>query len=444
MIYYIEDALLVIFELFCCKLFYEIFGQKRYKDKKWLDYAQFALLCVLGITIAEVLADSFLFRQVAVVVMISTIMYWHLNISYKKSLALMFLYEGLLLVVDYVTFFVIGGLFFEDGAVPENYMLASHLLTLLGKVVLFLCALILRKQFGKNNAEVLADTEWFRFLLFPVFTIVMITVMLSVFGYVEMEKQANLLVVFAFGIAGMNIVVFWLINDILKRELKIHENQIFQMQVKNQTEMYRSISENLDNQKRKTHEYKNQIICMESLLGKKQYDELEQYVKGIYGDLNKEPDAINTNNVIVNAILNTKYQEMTDKGIVFVFRLNDLSDLGMRDEDVVTILSNLLNNAIEACEQCKGKRIIRLKFVKETDRIIIAVKNTFEQALRYENGEIRSTKSENLEEHGIGIRNIERIVEKYKGSYVIKEQEKETEGKEFFFSIVLPLEQDTL
>lgn len=444
MIYYIEDALLVIFELFCCKLFYEIFGQKRYKDKNWLGYARFALLCVLGITIAEVLADRFLFRQVAVVVMISTIMYWHFNISYKKSLALMFLYEGLLLVVDYVTFFVIGGLFFEDGAVSENYMLASHLLTLLGKVALFLCVLILRKQFGKNNTEVLADTEWFRFLLFPVFTIVMITVMLSVFGYVEMEKQANLLVVFAFGIAGMNIVVFWLINDILKRESRIHENRIFQMQVKNQTEMYRSISENLDNQKRKTHEYKNQIICMESLIGKKQYDELEQYVKGIYGDLNKEPDAINTNNVIVNAILNTKYQEMTDKGIVFVFRLNDLSDLGMRDEDVVTILSNLLNNAIEACEQCKGKRIIRLKFVKETDRIIIAVKNTFEQTLRYENGEIRSTKSENQEEHGIGIRNIERIVEKYKGSYVIKEQEKETVGKEFFFSIVLPLEQDTL
>lgn len=38
---------------------------------------------------------------------------------------------------------------------------------------------------------------------------------------------------------------------------------------------------------------------------------------------------INTNNVIVNAILNTKYQEMTDKGIVFAFRVNDLSKIGI-------------------------------------------------------------------------------------------------------------------
>ena len=42
---------------------------------------------------------------------------------------------------------------------------------------------------------------------------------------------------------------------------------------------------------------------------------------------------INTNNVIVNAILNTKYQEMTDKGIVFAFRVNDLSKIGISDED---------------------------------------------------------------------------------------------------------------
>ena len=444
MIYYIEDALLVIFELFCCKIFYEIFGRERYKDKKWLGYVQFVLLCAIGVIIAEVLADAFIFRQAATIVLISTIMCWYLEISYKKSVALVFLYEGLMLVVDYITFFGIGRMFFDNGLIPENYMLASHLLTLLGKVVLFLCILILRKLYGKNNIEALADTEWFRFLFFPVFTIIVITAMLSAFGYVEIETQANLLFVFAFGIAGMNIIVFYLINDMLKRESQIHENQIFQMQVKNQAEMYRSISENFDKQKQKTHEYKNQIICIEALIEKKQYDELAEYVKGIYGSLNKELDAINTNNVIVNAILNTKYQEMTEKGIIFVFRLNDLSCLGMSDEDVVTILSNLLNNAIEASEKCREKRIIKLKFVKETDKIIIAVKNTFELAMQYENGEIQSTKSVNPEEHGVGIRNVVRIVEKYEGSYVIQQQEKEMKGqsKEFLFSIVIPLNQE--
>lgn len=277
------------------------------------------------------------------------------------------------------------------------------------------------------------DTEWLRFLFFPVFIIVAISAMLSVFGYVQTVEQANLLFIIAFGMIGMNIVVFYLINDVVEREAQMHENKIFQIQTKNQLEMYQSISENFDNQKRKTHEYKNQISCIESLLDKKQYSKLEEYVKKIYGSLNNEPDAINTNNVIVNAILNTKYQEADAKGIVFVFRVNDLSELKIKDEDVVTILANLLNNAIEASETCEDKKVIRFKFVKEDDMIIIAVKNTYNYDVIYENGEIKSTKTSSLDEHGVGIKNVIKIIEKYDGSYVIEDK-----NKEFFFSIIIP------
>lgn len=69
------------------------------------------------------------------------------------------------------------------------------------------------------------------------------------FKYVQTVEQANLLAVIAFGMVGMNIVVFYLINDIVEREMKMHENKVFQIQAKNQLEMYRSISENFDNQK---------------------------------------------------------------------------------------------------------------------------------------------------------------------------------------------------
>lgn len=281
--------------------------------------------------------------------------------------------------------------------------------------------------------EVMLDTEWLRFLFFPVFTIAAISAMLSAFRYVQTIQQANLLSIIAFGMVGMNIVVFYLINDILEREMKMHENKVFQIQAKNQLEMYRSISENFDKQKRKTHEYKNQIACIESLLDKKQYSKLDEYVKKISGSLNNEPDAINTNNIIVNAILNTKYQEAEAKGIVFVFKVNDLSELKMKDEDVVTILANLLNNAIEACELCEDKKVIKFKFVKEDDIIIIAVKNTFNYDVIYENGEIKSTKTSNVDEHGVGIKNVLKIIDKYDGSYVIEDKD-----KEFFFSIIIP------
>lgn len=138
--------------------------------------------------------------------------------------------------------------------------------------------------------------------------------------------------------------------------------------------------------------------------------------------------------MIVNAILNTKYQEAISKHIVFVFKVNDLSRIGIDDEDLVVVLANLLNNAIEACEKCEEKKIIKFKFMVEDELIILSVKNTYNQPLVYDNDEIRTSKTVEPEAHGVGIKNIIRIVEKYEGEYVIQHNE-----MEFYFSLIIPV-----
>lgn len=400
----LRNVLLIFIEATCCRIFFETFGEIRHKG--WINFIQGLLLLGSMCFYSYGLSEYFVLRQIVAISVFSVFMLWHVKISLKKSFALALLFEALLLTMDYLLFLIIGWLFLGSELSEQQYDISGNLAYLLGKVILFFLVLVIRKKFGKKSVEMMLDTEWLRFLFLPVFTIAVISAMLTTFEYVQTVEQGNLLVVIAFGIVGMNIFVFYLINDIVEREMKMHETKVFQIQAKNQLEMYRSISENFDNQKRKTHEYKNQISCIESLLDKKQYSKLEEYVKKIYGSLNNEPDAINTNNIIVNAILNTKYQEAETKGIVFVFRVNDLSELKMKDEDVVTILSNLLNNAIEACETCEDKKVIKFKFVKEDDKIIIAVKNTFSYDIIYENGEIKSTKTSSVEEHGAGIKNV--------------------------------------
>lgn len=428
----LPNVLMILFEVFCCKIFYEIFGKVRYKG--WINAVQLILLIGSVYGVARGLENIFVLKQIVIIILFAAFMFWHMKISIKKSLILAVLYQGLLLIVDYIAFLIYSsGLFSNGESTGLQYMLENVLVVLLGKVLLYFSVLIIKKKFGEKSTEMLADSEWLKFLFFPIFTIAIIAAMFSGFGYTETTEQIYFLFIIAFGMAGMNILEFYLINDIIEREIKLHENEIFQIQVKNQTEMYRSISENFDGQKRKTHEYKNQIVCIESLLGNRKYQELEKYVKEIYGHLDKELDAINTNNVIVNAILNTKYQEADAKGIVFVFRVNDLSQIRIKDEDVVAILSNLLNNAIEACEKCDDKKVIKLKFVNEDEMIIIAVKNTFSHPICYENGEIKSSKISRAEEHGIGIKNIIKTIEKYNGSYIIEDNK-----NEFYFSIIIP------
>lgn len=422
----IQNILLIFIEIICCKIFYETFAEIRYKG--WINTVQFLLLLGGTCSLVYVFSGYLIIKQITIILLFTVSMCGHLKISLKKSFVLAVLFDALLLAMDYFVFLILGWLSLESRLSRQQYETGGVLAYLIVKVILLLFVLIIRKQFEKKSLEMMLDTEWLRFLFFPIFTIAAIFAMLSVFEYVKTIEQANLLFVIAFGMVGMNIIVFFLINDILQREINMHEEKVLQMQTKNQLEMYRSISEN---QKRKTHEYKNEISCMKRLLAKKQYDKLEEYVKM---SLNGELDTINTNNIIANAVINTKYQEADEKGVVFVFRVNDLSELRIKDEDIVTILSNLLNNAIEACEKCEGKKVIKFKFVKEDDLIIIAVRNTFQDPVVYKNGVIKSTKTTDVEEHGIGIKNILRIVEKYNGSYVIEEQ-----GKEFYFSIIIPV-----
>lgn len=420
----IESSLIILFEILCCKLFYGMFGTKRYQEKNLVNVMQILLLFVCAAFSSVLFAGSFLIRQLFRVIIVSAVMCWHIRISYKKSVFFAMLYEGLSLSSDCMAFSINAKLFSSKNLMLQDYAT---------EIILLLCILFIRKRLDKKTTDMLADSEDIRFLFFPVITITVISAMLSKFKYVEASGQADVLFVIAVSVSGLNIVVFYLIKNIAEREIQIRGNEAVQIQLNNQMNMYRSISEGFDNQKRKTHEYKNQILCIESLLSKKQYSDLEAYVTKIYGKLNDEADIINTNHVIINAILNTKYQEAREKGIVFVFKVNDLSDLGIYDEDVVTILANLLNNAIEACEKCIDKKIIKLKFIKNEDKLIISVKNTYNHAILYEDGEIRTTKPLKPEEHGVGIKNVLKIIEKYNGVYIIQDQD-----KEFFFSIIIP------
>ena len=74
-----------------------------------------------------------------------------------------------------------------------------------------------------------------------------------------------------------------------------------------------------------------------------------------------------------------------------------------------------------------------MKLVKEDDIVIISVRNTYDGKVIYDGEEIQTSKKENKEEHGIGIKNIVETINKYNGSYVIDKNE-----EEFCFSVIIP------
>jgi len=431
---YIQSFFLILLETLCCKIFFETFGIVRNTHEKMRNNV--CLTCwVISVYLAAMMLEDafFIFKQGSVIFLTAIFMAFYLQISIWKAFILAALFQGLLSAIDYGALLFNVSVFRSMPQIGEDYYTQSVLFIIIGKILLFMAVLVIQRHMGKDYYADLTDAEWLRFLFFPVFTIGIIAAMITTSKNAAGKEKGDVFSVIAFCLAGMNIVVFSLINDILKREKELRRNKVFQEQARNQTRLYRSISENFEKQKKKTHEFKNQMLCIEALAAQKKYDDLDKYIQIICGGLVSEFPAIQTNNVIVDAILNSKYQEMKEKKIVFVFKMSDLSEIHIQDEDVVVILSNLLNNAIEACEQCEDKKEIKVKFVREDNAVVLSVKNTCTHKIIYKDGEIQTTKEHEKEEHGVGIKNITDTITRYGGYYAIQN----TEG-EFYFSAVIP------
>lgn len=93
------------------------------------------------------------------------------------------------------------------------------------------------------------------------------------------------------------------------------------------------------------------------------------------------------------------------------------STLPFTDREIISLFGNLLDNALEACEQIKGKeRWIRIKIKKKNQLIYIEIANAIAKKPDQNGSGFISTKKENGL-HGYGMRNIRDIVEKYEGIF---------------------------
>ncbi len=438
MLYIFNSFFLVLLEVLCCVKFFESFGERK-ETSLWKNFRIIGMLIFVVLLISICLKELFMMKEIIIVFITALIMSTHIKISFLKSLVFSFLFQGLLLVVDYFIYLICTHIFFESSELSVFYFIQASLIVIFGKCILMLVVLLVRKLIKVTTPVLMIDMEWSRFIIFPIFTICIIAYMISTSELIHIQKRKEIYIITAFGLAGINIVVFYLIHDILKHEVNIHKNELFRLQIENQMNLFNSVSESYDQQRKQMHEYKNQIECIDALLKRNRYKELREYVQKIRGKFREKIDIIQTTHVIVDAILNTKYQEMLLHDIIFIFQLNDLSDLNMDDEDLIIILSNLLNNAIEACEQCQCKKVIKLKFVREEEVAIISCKNTYEHEIIYKNNQIQTSKQNNLLEHGLGIKNIIETVKKYNGYYAMREY-----GSEFQFSIMIPLYRNEL
>lgn len=302
------------------------------------------------------------------------------------------------------------------------------------------CMLLLFLMFGfsyrfKGKFNIFDKGKGIYFGIFPVISITFLMI-LSVWGENEAGYNIRYILIIGFGIAS--ILIFYFICSVLIKDAHMKSLQVENELVRNQMSMYRSMEQSYRQQQKYMHDYKNQLSCIQGLLEKGQVKESLNYIEELTGGIRKNTDYIDTNHVIVNVILNQKYQYALENKITMVINVNDLSRLVMKKEDLVILLSNLLDNAIEACKNIAADKIIQLKMVIEEESLILSVRNPMNTLPKMEGKRILSSKKDKRN-HGIGLLNIENVVRKNLGTSSIK-----CEDGYFSFSAMIPNEQGGL
>lgn len=414
MTYYIQALMLTFIEALCCKIFCDTFLVKRFAQKKWRNRL---LMCVLFLGFAGISffpLDSYLLKAFASIMLISTVARIQYSSNWVQTSFLAIGYYGMLICVDRIMLIVIQHILVSQAEKIFNDSIKTTVIALLCKTILFLLIMFLNKRFKPYGSfSVITDKEWVHFLFFPIITIVCMTAFA-----VEGEEGSRAVLVASFALVLSNFLVFYIIHDIVSREKDIREMRVSQERLRNQMDMYQYMENVYGEQRKKTHEFKNYLSCLYGLLKARNYSEAETYIEEINNNWIEEIDYINTNNAIVNSILNQKFKQAKKKGIPILFSINDLGNVTIHDEDMVTLLANLLDNAIEACEKItSGSKVIKLRFLDEDGKITISVRNPVAEPVKYSGSGLVTTKNEEGE-HGIGLVNIQSVVSRYRGENI--------------------------
>ena len=204
-----------------------------------------------------------------------------------------------------------------------------------------------------------------------------------------------------------------------------YQNQVVKKQVEEVQNLYLTM-------RGWRHDYHNHIQALKAQLGMGQYELATEYLGRLEKDLDDIRQMVESGNVSLDAILNSKLSYAEKKEISLNFKATVPQKLTVSDIDLCVLIGNLIDNAVEACEKLPVKdRFLRLYIGVFRKQLYISVTNATNELVRKLDDEYITTKRGN---HGHGLKRINNTVEKY-GGFINRKNEPGV----FATEIMLPL-----
>ncbi|MBE6795564.1 MAG: GHKL domain-containing protein [Ruminococcaceae bacterium] len=282
--------------------------------------------------------------------------------------------------------------------------------------------IMLLGMFTKSKNKAVPIRYWLLLLTVPVTTLGTLTVYQYYIDRMAPGEDINIyIIVSTVGLVFINVLVFTLFSK-LQNQLEMRRNaDLLSTQMRLEKESFKRIEESYNRTRELRHDLKNHIYVLKGITENGTKEEVLSYLEKMTDAVEEATYISMSGNSAVDAILNEKLIDARKNGVSTQFDITPLRELKISAMDVCTILSNALDNAVEACVKLEqpGDRYIDVKIEDGENEMIISVKNPSAEAPKRRAGAYVSRKKDK-ENHGLGLKSIKRTVDKHKGDMLVK------------------------
>ena len=386
----------IIFIYYADTLFYR-------KRNKYLCYAIIALVYI---------ADLFICARGKIVVNTLTFVVIHLvifgvcyRISWKSALFQSILLAAITSACEFLVIFIPYIRIIPDNTIAMTSS-QSLILTFASKLLYLIGIMIISRVFCKKQKNVQATS--LGLLSIPILTVIIIMLVMKV------NTTSHLLPLVCFILIIMNIIIFAINQKLMIMETEKAELEAQQLKEKFDYDEYMMLKENNQQASILNHDFKEHIGALSSLIGADN-ETAQEYIKSICGKFSQPKFIEYSDNKILNVLLSKKKEECENQNIQFLIDPIRAELSFFNDMDIVTIFSNLINNAMESCAHSSEKKIYLNIHTENQNFIVIKIENTSDIEPIVINGRLKTHK-DNAKLHGIGMNSISRALSAYNGS----------------------------
>ena len=214
------------------------------------------------------------------------------------------------------------------------------------------------------------------------------------------------------------IAVIIALFSITEMERERFTNELLQSSNQMLEQNYQQMHKNAQDNAKRLHDFHHHLVAIRGMADKGQAERINEYVGSLLDTSYQELKLCCSGCDIVDAIINYQHVQALGKGVAFKYRVRSGDRDSFSPVDICAILSNQIENALEACEKIaeRDKRFVSVEIRQQEDFVLFQVSNSVQEDPFLHNSQLATTKLEDAFWHGLGLKNIRDTAKKYGGS----------------------------